>query len=153
MELCFEPFEIRDGLRASLESPPATLLVLPNGWVKVAAALPQICADLRHDRLDDAWNAYRAAWRSDKVLSAARRVVEDQAMLADANGWQALRSPPDRDHHGGSMSEAKQTIEPAKGMPQPKTVAPAPLDKPVWETPKLEDVSEQVMAQPYIRFT
>ena len=22
-----------------------------------------------------------------------------------------------------------------------------------WETPKLEDVSEQVMAQPYIRFT
>ncbi len=25
--------------------------------------------------------------------------------------------------------------------------------KPVWETPKMEDVSEQVMAQPYIRFT
>jgi hypothetical protein len=24
---------------------------------------------------------------------------------------------------------------------------------PVWESPKLEDVSEQVMAQPYIRFT
>ena len=26
-------------------------------------------------------------------------------------------------------------------------------EKPTWETPKLEDVSEQVMAQPYIRFT
>ena len=26
-------------------------------------------------------------------------------------------------------------------------------EKPMWETPKLEDVSEQVMAQPYIRFT
>ena len=89
MELCFEPFEIRDGLKASLESPPATLLVLPNGWVKVAAALPQICADLRHDRLDNAWNAYRAAWQSDKVVSAARRVLEDDATLADANGWQA----------------------------------------------------------------
>ena len=25
--------------------------------------------------------------------------------------------------------------------------------KPVWESPKLEDVSKQVMAQPYIRFT
>jgi hypothetical protein len=25
--------------------------------------------------------------------------------------------------------------------------------KPSWETPRLEDVSEQVMAQPYIRFT
>jgi hypothetical protein len=50
------------------------------------------------------------------------------------------------------MSETKQTIAPAAGMPQPKT-SPAPLDKPQWETPKLEDVSEQVMAQPYIRFT
>ena len=28
-----------------------------------------------------------------------------------------------------------------------------PNDKQAWETPKLEDVSEQVMAQPYIRFT
>jgi hypothetical protein len=27
------------------------------------------------------------------------------------------------------------------------------LDTPIWETPKIEDVSEQVMAQPYIRFT
>jgi hypothetical protein len=35
-----------------------------------------------------------------------------------------------------------------------KEVAPTKkADLPVWETPKLEDVSEQVMAQPYIRFT
>jgi len=26
-------------------------------------------------------------------------------------------------------------------------------DQQKWETPKMEDVSEQVMAQPYIRFT
>ena len=51
------------------------------------------------------------------------------------------------------MSEVKQTIAPAQGLPQAKNVAPAPLDKPQWETPRLEDVSEQVMAQPYIRFT
>jgi hypothetical protein len=51
------------------------------------------------------------------------------------------------------MSDTKQTIEPAKGIPQPQQVTQKPLDKPVWETPKLEDVSEQVMAQPYIRFT
>jgi hypothetical protein len=51
------------------------------------------------------------------------------------------------------MSEPNQTIEPAKGTQQAKKVTPTPLDKPVWETPKLEDVSEQVMAQPYIRFT
>lgn len=28
-----------------------------------------------------------------------------------------------------------------------------PTEKSPWETPKMEDVSEQVMAQPYIRFT
>lgn len=28
-----------------------------------------------------------------------------------------------------------------------------PIEKSPWETPKMEDVSEQVMAQPYIRFT
>jgi MoaA/NifB/PqqE/SkfB family radical SAM enzyme len=89
MQLCYEPFEIRDALRDSLASPPATLLVLPNGWVKVAAPLPQICADLRHGGLDDAWAAYREAWRDDTVAAAARRVIEDAALLAQANGWQA----------------------------------------------------------------
>jgi len=35
-----------------------------------------------------------------------------------------------------------------------KTAGPvASTPKQAWETPKLEDVSEQVMAQPYIRFT
>ena len=51
------------------------------------------------------------------------------------------------------MSETKLSIEPTKTgdlRPQDKTNA---AGKPAWETPKLEDVSEQVMAQPYIRFT
>jgi hypothetical protein len=26
-------------------------------------------------------------------------------------------------------------------------------EKPTWETPEMQDVSEEVMAQPYIRFT
>ena len=30
---------------------------------------------------------------------------------------------------------------------------PSSNELPIWESPKLEDVSEQVMAQPYIRFT
>jgi len=40
---------------------------------------------------------------------------------------------------------AEDSIDRVQGRKQAKT--------PVWETPKLEDVSEQVMAQPYIRFT
>ena len=50
------------------------------------------------------------------------------------------------------MSELRVTTEAPKTEKTPAEMA-APAKKPVWETPKLEDVSEQVMAQPYIRFT
>ena len=36
---------------------------------------------------------------------------------------------------------------------EPVTRSPVTTDKPTWETPKMEDVSDEVMAQPYIRFT
>jgi MoaA/NifB/PqqE/SkfB family radical SAM enzyme len=90
LELCYVPFDLEEGLRESLRTPPATLLVLPNGWVKVAAALPQICADLRRNSLAEAWEAYRNAWRSDTVLGAVRRAVADPALHAQANTWQLL---------------------------------------------------------------
>ena len=40
------------------------LLVVPNGKVKLLNALPFAPADLRRDSLRDAWQAYRAAWRT-----------------------------------------------------------------------------------------
>ena len=46
------------------------------------------------------------------------------------------------------MSESKTSIEVASA-----DAAATTPPKLVWETPKIEDVSEQVMAQPYIRFT
>ena len=51
------------------------------------------------------------------------------------------------------MSELNLTIEAAKTGDERKTDTAQPVQKPAWTTPKLEDVSEQVMAQPYIRFT
>ena len=51
------------------------------------------------------------------------------------------------------MDDPKRTNEGiVKGQPANNEKV-ARNEKPVWETPKLEDVSEQVMAQPYIRFT
>jgi MoaA/NifB/PqqE/SkfB family radical SAM enzyme len=90
MELCYSPLALEDGLRASLDDPPATLLVLPNGWVKVAAALPHICADLRRATLQEAWAAYRNAWRDEGVLAAVRDAVEHESQHAEANRWRAL---------------------------------------------------------------
>ena len=51
------------------------------------------------------------------------------------------------------MSELNLTIEIAKTGDELKTENKKPAEMLAWETPKLEDVSEQVMAQPYIRFT
>jgi hypothetical protein len=50
------------------------------------------------------------------------------------------------------MSETKLTMEAPK-VKEARAIKPAPDQKPAWETPTVEDVSEQVMAQPYIRFT
>ena len=90
MELCCEPYELADGLHAALAEPPATLLVLPNGWVKVAAPLPHICADLRRASLATAWTAYREAWHDPAVIGAARRAIADAATHAGANRWQRM---------------------------------------------------------------
>ena len=51
------------------------------------------------------------------------------------------------------MSELNVTVDAQKTSDNAATTKAANGDKPVWQTPKLEDVSEQVMAQPYIRFT
>jgi len=90
MEFCYSPFTLGEALRASLDEPPATLLVLPNGWVKVAAALPHICADLRRESLAEAWAAYQGAWRDEAVLAGIRRAIQDEMQHADANDWRRL---------------------------------------------------------------
>ena len=90
LELCYIPFNVQDALRASLVDPPATLLVLPNGWVKVVAALPHICADLRHVTLLAAWDAYRDAWRQEAVRAAIHRAAEDESRHAESNIWQRM---------------------------------------------------------------
>src|SRR6185436_14259817 len=87
MEICCEPFSLEEGLRAGLEEPPATLLVLPNGWVKVAAALPYVCADLRRCGLQDAWGAYQRAWHEATVMEAAHDAITDESRHALADVW------------------------------------------------------------------
>jgi MoaA/NifB/PqqE/SkfB family radical SAM enzyme len=90
MELCYSPFDLAEGLRRSLADPPATLLLLPNGWVKVAAALPYVCADLRHASLADAWRAYCEAWRGATVRAAAACAIEDASRHPAGNRWEWL---------------------------------------------------------------
>jgi len=90
MELCYLPFDMAEGLRRSLDSPPATLLVLPNGWVKVAAGVPGVCADLRRTSLAEAWTAYRSAWHDADVIRSVREAACDKSLHASANRWVLL---------------------------------------------------------------
>jgi MoaA/NifB/PqqE/SkfB family radical SAM enzyme len=90
MEVCFEPFSLGEGLRRSAQEPPATLLILPNGWVKVAAALPDVCADLRRCTLAEAWNAYQRAWHEPAVEQAVHDAIGDDSNHGLANRWRLL---------------------------------------------------------------
>lgn len=90
MKICYEPFDLQEGMCRAVAEPPATLLVLPNGYVKVAAALSVICADLRESSLAQAWDAYRLAWHTTSVRLAAERVVAHQSEHQRANSWQIL---------------------------------------------------------------
>ena len=51
------------------------------------------------------------------------------------------------------MSELKAKLDSKKKAEAAGAVKAKPQGKQDWETPKMEDVSGQVMAQPYIRFT
>ena len=51
------------------------------------------------------------------------------------------------------MSDLSVNLQGEKVEQEEKTEKVKPGERLNWETPKMEDVSEQVMAQPYIRFT
>ncbi|OGR90098.1 MAG: hypothetical protein A2V88_04035 [Elusimicrobia bacterium RBG_16_66_12] len=64
LELCYKPFSLDEEMSSRRIEPSGTLLILPDGRVKVAAALSQICSDLSHQTLLEAWDSYRRAWRA-----------------------------------------------------------------------------------------
>jgi len=79
-------------METRLDSPQAMLLVVPNGKVKLLNALPFAPADLRRDSLRDAWQAYRAAWRTTEVRDFVLRCRGEPALLSHANETWALAS-------------------------------------------------------------
>jgi hypothetical protein len=66
------------------------MLVLPNAWVKVAAALPYICGDLRRDGLELTWAAYRRSWHDAMIRSVASKAIAAESLHAEANNWQSV---------------------------------------------------------------
>lgn len=90
MEIAFRPWSLVRELSRTVVRPPATLLVLPDGRVKVSAALPFVVGDLRSESLAAVWAAYRRAWRSPQVLAGIADVVRHPEHVSRANQWRAL---------------------------------------------------------------
>jgi hypothetical protein len=61
------------------------VLMVPNGKVKLLNALPFAPADLRPDSLDQAWAAYRHAWRSREVPEFLLAYQTNPQLLTHAN--------------------------------------------------------------------
>jgi MoaA/NifB/PqqE/SkfB family radical SAM enzyme len=83
--LSIYPWDILTEMEQRLESPQAMLLVVPNGKVKLLNALPFAPADLRRQSLEQAWEAYRNAWRSEEVRDFVAACRTNPALLRHAN--------------------------------------------------------------------
>ncbi len=88
--LSIYPWDIVAEIKTRLEHPQAMLLVVPNGKVKLLNALPFAPADLRHDSLAQAWQAYRAAWRAAEVREFISNCQTDPGLLRHANETWAM---------------------------------------------------------------
>ena len=89
--LSIYPWDIVTEIETRFENPQAMLLVVPNGKVKLLNALPFAPADLRRDSLQEAWHAYRAAWRTTEVRDFVLRCRGEPALLRHANETWALQ--------------------------------------------------------------
>lgn len=90
MELCYKPFSLAEEMAHRALQPSGTLLILPDGKVKVAAPLPFTCADLKTQDFLSAWESYKSAWGTAVVRDALLRLAKEPAESAKANEWTDL---------------------------------------------------------------
>jgi len=87
MKVYYYPYDVIEELKYRLEYPSASLLVLPNGKVKLIGPLPFICGDVRKQSLEEIWTRYKKAWREPEVIKYTKEVIADHSLLAKANQW------------------------------------------------------------------
>lgn len=85
MKVYYYPYDVVEELKYRLEYPSASILVLPNGKVKLIGPLPFICGDLKNQSLAQIWEAYKKAWRNPEVIKFAKKVITDPKLLAKSN--------------------------------------------------------------------
>lgn len=87
MKVYYYPYDVIEELKYRLKYPSASLLVIPNGKVKLNGPLPFICGDLKKQSLPEVWKNYKKSWREPQVIEFAKNVIKDQKLLAESNNW------------------------------------------------------------------
>ena len=87
MKVYCYPYDVIEELRYRLTTPSASLLVLPNGKVKLIGPLPFLCGDLKRSGLDEIWRQYKQAWKDPRVIEFGQQIVREPARVAEANQW------------------------------------------------------------------
>lgn len=90
MKVYYYPYDVLEELKIRLKYPAASLLILPNGKVKLIGPLPFLCGDLKKQTLSQVWENYKHAWQKAEVIGFAQRVIADPRLLAEANRWREL---------------------------------------------------------------
>ena len=91
MKVYCYPYDVIEELKYRLGTPAASLLIIPNGKVKLIGPLPFICGDLTVNPLTEIWENYKAAWKDERVIEFGRRVVAKPELVAEANNWIELQ--------------------------------------------------------------
>ncbi len=82
-----ERMDVIEELKYRLQCPSASLLVVPNGKVKLIGPLPFICGDLKKQSLGRIWENYKKAWKKPEVVEFTNKVIADPKLLAESNNW------------------------------------------------------------------
>lgn len=90
MKVYYYPYDVIKELKYRLKYPSASLLVLPNGKVKLIGPLPFICGDLKRDSLLRVWENYKQAWQKPQVIEFTQAVIANPKLLAESNKWVEL---------------------------------------------------------------
>jgi MoaA/NifB/PqqE/SkfB family radical SAM enzyme len=90
MKVYYYPYDVLEELKYRLECPSASVLVIPNGKVKLIGPLPFICGDLKKQSLAEIWHDYQKAWRNPEVIQFTKKVIADPNLLSQSNNWREI---------------------------------------------------------------
>jgi MoaA/NifB/PqqE/SkfB family radical SAM enzyme len=90
MKVYHYPYDVIEELKYRLDKPSASLLVVPNGKVKLIGPLPFICGDLKKQSLSQIWENYKKAWKNPEVIEFTKKVIAEPKLLAESNNWREI---------------------------------------------------------------